>query len=83
MAAAGHVCCPAAGSRSLRLVDVVVPALALRGETTTLRCAFDLESDRLYSVTWYKDHEEFFRFVPRARPPQTLHGLEGLVVDVS
>lgn len=43
------------------------------------------ESDEevLYSVKWYKDGEEFYRFVPRASPPQNSYSFDGIKVDVS
>jgi hypothetical protein len=48
-----------------------------------LQCQYELENDRLYSVTWYKDDEEFYRYVPRANPMQHSYPLEGIKVDVS
>ncbi|XP_047111716.1 uncharacterized protein LOC124788491 [Schistocerca piceifrons] len=70
------------GARALRLVRVRVPPLVARGMTARLECRFELQRDRLYSVTWYKDHEEFYRYVPRAPTPQHSYRLEGVrVVD--
>ncbi|XP_049780172.1 uncharacterized protein LOC126177000 [Schistocerca cancellata] len=73
---------PKGGARALRLVRVRVPPLVARGMTARLECRFELQRDRLYSVTWYKDHEEFYRYVPRAPTPQHSYRLEGVrVVD--
>lgn len=40
-------------------------------------------SETLYSVKWYKDNEEFYRYVPKANPPQNSYKVEGIRVDVS
>ena len=34
-----------------------------------LRCDYDLAGERLYSLKWYKDNVEFYRWMPRERPP--------------
>ncbi|KAJ9582766.1 hypothetical protein L9F63_022892, partial [Diploptera punctata] len=65
----------------LKLLRVSVPPYTLRGEMAQLECLYDLEKDRLYSVTWYKDHEEFYRYVPKANPQQHSYKLEGIKVD--
>jgi hypothetical protein len=47
---------------------------------------YDNEEDMdetLYSVKWYKDEEEFYRFVPRANTPQNSYSFDGIKVDVS
>lgn len=41
------------------------------------------EEETLYSVKWYKDNEEFYRYVPKANPPQQSYRVEGIRVDVS
>ena len=41
------------------------------------------EEESLYSVKWYKDNEEFYRFVPKANPPQNSYKVDGIKVDVS
>lgn len=41
------------------------------------------KDEKLYSVKWYKDNEEFYTYVPRANPPQRTHHVEGVKVDVS
>lgn len=39
--------------------------------------------ETLYAVKWYKDEEEFYRYVPRANPPQNSYSFDGIKVDVS
>lgn len=67
----------------LRVVGISVPSLKQRGESVTLTCDYDLEGGKLYSVKWYRDNEEFYRYMPRLRPPQHAHKLDGVRVDVS
>ncbi|XP_068086942.1 cell adhesion molecule 2 [Anabrus simplex] len=69
------------GLSCLKLLLLDVPQYKFRGDTVLLQCVFDLQSDRLYSVTWYKDHEEFYRFVPKANLPQHSYHLDGVDVD--
>lgn len=46
--------------------------------------SIDDEEETLYSVKWYKDNEEFYRYVPKANPPQRIyHNVDGVRVDVS
>ncbi|ODM93621.1 Cell adhesion molecule 2 [Orchesella cincta] len=61
----------------LMLNRVLVPQYKLFGEDALLRCDYDLGRDRLYAVKWYKDNEEFFRFVPRFNPPIYTHPMDG------
>lgn len=60
-----------------------VPQLVILGEETTLSCIFDLEGDTLYSIKWYRDDLEFFRYVPSDKPPNQFFPLQGLDIDVS
>ncbi|CAH2268067.1 jg26173 [Pararge aegeria aegeria] len=69
-------------SISLRVVGISVPSLKQRGESVTLTCDYDLEGGKLYSVKWYRDNEEFYRYMPRLRPPQHAHKLDGVKVDL-
>lgn len=39
--------------------------------------------ETLYAVKWYKDNEEFYRYVPKADPPQQSYRVDGVQVDVS
>jgi hypothetical protein len=55
----------------------------VREQNARLECHFDLEGEALYSVKWYKDGNEFFRYVPRDQPPAQLFSLPGVTVDVS
>jgi len=49
-----------------------------------LHCNFDLEGDELYSVKYYKDYVEFYRYLPTEEPRQgQKFKLKGAYVDVS
>jgi len=67
----------------LSVLEVVVPAYRVRGETALLECQYQLDKDTLYSVKWYKDNEEFYRYLPKFSPPHHSYKLEGIKVDVS
>nr|XP_053642772.1 uncharacterized protein LOC128695877 [Cherax quadricarinatus] len=72
----------AQGGRALRMKNFEVPLHVPRGESTTLRCEFDLQGERLYSVKWYKGGREFFRYVPNERPMKQDYKVTGVNVDV-
>lgn len=55
----------------------------IRNTTVRLGCKYDLDGDVLYSVKWYKDGNEFYRYVPRDMPPALVFPLNGINVDVS
>lgn len=65
------------------MLHVTVPPVLLRGETASLACDYELGSDRLYSVSWYKDHDEIYRFVPKAAMQKHSYLVDGVHVDVS
>lgn len=64
-------------------VKAVVPRYKIRGETAVLRCDFELEGALLYAVKWYRENEEFYRFVPKSDPQKTSYIVDGIKVDVS
>ncbi|CAL1265685.1 unnamed protein product [Larinioides sclopetarius] len=66
----------------LRMMALEVPQLVISGEETTLTCIFDLEEDTLYSIKWYRDDLEFFRYVPSDKPPNQFFPLKGLDIDL-
>ncbi|XP_069960629.1 uncharacterized protein [Cherax quadricarinatus] len=49
----------------LRGVDV--PLYAFAGGQATLSCSYDLSARRLYSLKWYHNGTEFYRYVPTER----------------
>ncbi|XP_071529095.1 uncharacterized protein [Panulirus ornatus] len=70
------------GGSALRMKNFEVPLHVPRGDSTTLRCEFDLQGERLYSVKWYKGGREFFRYVPNERPMKQNYNVTGINVDM-
>ncbi|KAJ8940088.1 hypothetical protein NQ318_022566 [Aromia moschata] len=66
----------------IKWVRVNVPQYRVPGETAMLQCDYNLGNDTLYAVKWYKEHEEFYRFVPKARPQANWYKVEGVHVDM-
>lgn len=60
-----------------------MPAYEREGGRTLLGCLYDMEGEALYSVKWYKDGREFFRFVPKNNPQMSFFIRPGVHVDVS
>lgn len=71
----------ASGGRTLKLQRVSVPQYKLKGEMALLQCLYELGEDSLYSVKWYKDDEEFYRYVPKSKPPQHSYKIDGIRVE--
>ena len=46
-----------------------------------LECKFDMEDDSLYSVKWYRNEQEFYRFVPNDRPKLQIFPQDGIRVE--
>lgn len=67
----------------LRLSEVRIPNHTVRHNAARLECYYDLDGEALYSVKWYKDGNEFYRYVPRDMPPAQVFQLPGVSVDVS
>nr|XP_042902417.1 uncharacterized protein LOC107441168 [Parasteatoda tepidariorum] len=60
-----------------------VPSPTNYGESVELICSYQLDGDKLYSVKWYKDDVEFFRYVPNDWPPGQFLPIQGVRVDLS
>ncbi|CAG9560278.1 unnamed protein product [Danaus chrysippus] len=67
----------------LRIVRVNVPSYRVRGQLAQLDCDYELGDDTLYSVKWYRDNEEFYRYMPKYDPPKLWYKLDGVKVDLS
>ncbi|XP_059611092.1 uncharacterized protein LOC132258014 [Phlebotomus argentipes] len=66
----------------LKDLKISVPEAVADGDTVTLSCQYDLENDALYLVRWYRDAEEFYRYVPKEEPPARVFEIAGVSVDL-
>ena len=60
-----------------------VPGQLILGSGASLGCDYNLEGSKLYSVKWYKDGQEFFRFMPSMDNKIEVFSVRGVSVDVS
>ena len=70
-------------STGIRLLNVDIPPHAIRGQNARLTCKYDLEGDNLYSIKWYRNGHEFYRYIPSDHPQTTIFNGNGINVDVS
>ncbi|CAD6998972.1 unnamed protein product [Ceratitis capitata] len=64
------------------MTEVKIPNHIMRFKSAVLGCRYNLDGEALYSVKWYKDGHEFYRYVPRDKPPGQAFPLPGVNVDV-
>ncbi|XP_025413387.1 uncharacterized protein LOC112685665 [Sipha flava] len=69
------------GKGALKLLKLEVPQWADLRSSVTLNCQYDTGGDSLYSVKWYKDEHEFFRYTPGLNPKTLVFNLDGVNVD--
>ncbi|KAL0134821.1 hypothetical protein PUN28_001535 [Cardiocondyla obscurior] len=68
----------------LEIRKLDVPSIAdPRMERILLKCEYDLGGKELYSVTWYKDGQEIFRYMPESTIPKRPQNISGLYIDLS
>ena len=60
-----------------------VPGQLILGSGASLGCDYNLEGSKLYSVKWYKDGQEFFRFMPSMDNKIEVFSVRGVNVEVS
>ncbi|XP_011685160.1 PREDICTED: uncharacterized protein LOC105448340 isoform X1 [Wasmannia auropunctata] len=68
--------------RGLSNVSIDIPLAVAAGTTVNMSCRYDLQSDTLYTVKWYKG-KEFFRYVPKEMPPIGVFGELGAKVETN
>ncbi|XP_058454189.1 uncharacterized protein LOC131432116 [Malaya genurostris] len=66
----------------IKLMEVRVPKHTIKDHPVRLECHYEMEGEALYSVKWYKDGNEFYRYVPRDNPPTQVFQLSGINVDL-
>lgn len=67
----------------LKILELTVPTHKLVGEGVRLVCMFDMEQETLYSVKWYRNEQEFYRYVPNDRPKLQIFPQDGIRVERS
>ena len=68
---------------SIKLKNVSIPPHAIRGQDVKLECLYDMEGDKLYSIKWYRNGHEFYRYIPTDVPNTAIFDGNGIKVDVS
>ncbi|EFN81523.1 hypothetical protein EAI_11448 [Harpegnathos saltator] len=66
-----------------RETTVVVPPTPTHSPRMPPQGTYDLEAETLYTISWYKDNEEFYRYIPKAELTKHSYPVEGVKVDVS
>jgi len=65
------------------MIGVSAPPRLILGQSATLECNFDLEGSKIYSVKWYKNGKEFFRYMPSLERHFDVFSVEGIHIDLA
>lgn len=69
---------------TLKILRLDVPSIVdPRSEKVSLKCEYDLGGKDLYSVTWLKDGQEIFRYMPGGLMPKRVQNITDLYIDLS
>lgn len=67
---------------AIRLTNMTSPIIQDPREDMELFCEFDMGTEELYAVKWYKDDHEFFRYIPGYKPSLVQFFVPGVSVDL-
>ncbi|KAL4716749.1 hypothetical protein ACJJTC_001905 [Scirpophaga incertulas] len=68
---------------SLKSLQIHVPRAVLTGRDAELMCSYELEGAQLYSIRWYRNMMEFYRYVPKESPATKVFPVAEIKVDVA
>ncbi|XP_012222094.1 cell adhesion molecule 2-like [Linepithema humile] len=68
---------------ALRMTSLEIPQHVVLNETVRMQCNFNLDKELLYSVKWYKDGHEFYRYTPRDAPTVLMFPVAGVNVNTN
>ncbi|XP_004933569.2 uncharacterized protein LOC101737324 [Bombyx mori] len=68
---------------SLKSLQIHVPKAVLTGTDAELMCTYELEGALLYSIRWYRNMIEFYRYVPKESPATKVFPVAEIKVDVA
>jgi hypothetical protein len=68
---------------TLKSLKIHVPRAVLTGRDAELMCSYELEGAQLYSIRWYRNMLEFYRYVPKESPATKVFPVAEIKVDVS
>ncbi|XP_023343029.1 uncharacterized protein LOC111712606 isoform X2 [Eurytemora carolleeae] len=78
------LCLIPTGSGGLEMLGINSPKFASSGETVELVCKYDVGRDAIYSVKWYKDGSEIWRYIPSDNPSFKYFPSPGInILDIS
>ncbi|XP_047737145.1 uncharacterized protein LOC125178126 [Hyalella azteca] len=66
----------------LHILGIQVPRTALSGEAVELKCYIKLDRDSLYSLTWWRDDQQFYQYSPAMSPPKRQFDVPGIVINM-
>lgn len=65
-------------------MEFSVPVAVKVGEDHELVCEYQLNSaETLYFLRWYKDGNEFFRYMPKETPAHRTYNVSGVRIKVT
>ncbi|XP_063394012.1 uncharacterized protein LOC134679095 [Cydia fagiglandana] len=68
---------------TLKSLHIHVPKAVLSGTSAELMCSYELEGAQLYSIRWYRNMMEFYRYVPKESPATKVFPVAEIKVDVA
>lgn len=68
---------------TLKSLHIHVPKAVLTGDDAELKCSYELEGAQLYSIRWYRNMIEFYRYVPKESPATKVFPVAEIKVDVA
>ncbi|KAJ8670782.1 hypothetical protein QAD02_002041, partial [Eretmocerus hayati] len=71
------------GATGLTNLKMAVPERVRVGDSALLTCTYDLENATLYTIKWYLDEAEFYRFVPKNNVTVTTFPVRGIDVNTA